>query len=71
MNKTIEKERKRETRPLTFPLLPQKPNGEWGKTVIEYRTQTTTRLPVVDLAPMDVGKADQEFGLDIGPVCFS
>ncbi|KAF1371597.1 hypothetical protein PFLUV_G00270040 [Perca fluviatilis] len=46
-------------------------NGEWGKTVIEYRTQTSARLPVVDVAPMDVGKPDQEFGLDIGPVCFS
>uniref|UniRef100_A0A3Q2ZLT9 Collagen type V alpha 2 chain n=1 Tax=Kryptolebias marmoratus TaxID=37003 RepID=A0A3Q2ZLT9_KRYMA len=40
-------------------------------TVIEYRTQTPTRLPVVDLAPLGVGMADQEFGLDIGPVCFS
>uniref|UniRef100_A0A3Q3NBN3 Fibrillar collagen NC1 domain-containing protein n=2 Tax=Mastacembelus armatus TaxID=205130 RepID=A0A3Q3NBN3_9TELE len=48
-----------------------KSNGEWGKTVIEYRTQTSTRLPVVDLAPMDIGKPDQEFGLDISPVCFS
>lgn len=52
-------------------LPPQKLNGQWGKTVIEYRTQTPTRLPVVDLAPMDIGEADQEFGLDIGPVCFS
>lgn len=52
-------------------LFPQTSNGAWGKTVIEYRTQTPARLPVVDLAPMDVGKADQEFGLDIGPVCFS
>lgn len=52
-------------------LFPQTSNGAWGKTVIEYRTQTPARLPVVDLAPMDVGKADQEFGLNIGPVCFS
>lgn len=43
----------------------------WGKTVIEYRTQTTARLPIVDLAPMDIGKTNQEFGLNIGPVCFS
>lgn len=48
-----------------------KSNGVWGKTVMEYRTQTPARLPVVDLAPMDIGKANQEFGLDIGPVCFS
>lgn len=48
-----------------------KSNGAWAQTVIEYRTQTAVRLPIVDLAPMDIGKADQEFGLDIGPVCFS
>eukprot|EP00063_Salmo_salar_P031653 XP_014006488.1 PREDICTED: collagen alpha-1(II) chain-like [Salmo salar] len=48
-----------------------KSNGDWGKTEIEYKTQTPARLPIVDLAPMDIGKEDQEFGLDIGPVCFS
>lgn len=49
----------------------QKPNGEWGRTVFEYRTQTLSRLPIVDLAPVDVGGQDQEFGIDIGHVCFS
>ncbi len=49
----------------------QKPNGEWGKTVFEHRTQTLSRLPIVDLAPVDVGGKDQEFGIDIGHVCFS
>ncbi|KPP63570.1 hypothetical protein Z043_118163 [Scleropages formosus] len=44
--------------------------GTWGKTVFEYRTQKTARLPIVDIAPMDIGQADQEFGMDIGPVCF-
>lgn len=48
-----------------------KPDGAWSQTVLEYRTQTPARLPVVDVAPLDVGRADQEFGLDIGPVCFS
>uniref|UniRef100_A0A3P9M6U6 Fibrillar collagen NC1 domain-containing protein n=1 Tax=Oryzias latipes TaxID=8090 RepID=A0A3P9M6U6_ORYLA len=48
----------------------QTSSGQWAKTVIEYRTQISTRLPIVDLAPMDIGQADQEFGLDIGPVCF-
>lgn len=48
-----------------------KPNGLWGRTVFEYRTQTNARLPIVDLAPMDIGQDDQEFGLEIGPVCFS
>lgn len=44
--------------------------GSWGKTVFEYRTQKTARLPIVDLAPVDIGGQDQEFGADIGPVCF-
>lgn len=48
-----------------------KSNGQWGKTVIEFRTLTAAHLPVMDVAPMDIGKPDQEFGLDIGPVCFS
>lgn len=45
-------------------------NGNWGKTVFEYRTQKTARLPIMDMAPVDIGSSDQEFGIDIGPVCF-
>lgn len=52
-----------------FHLL-QEANGKWGKTVFEYRTQKTPRLPIVDIAPVDIGGPDQEFGIDIGPVCF-
>lgn len=48
----------------------QEANGKWGKTVFEYRTQKTPRLPIVDIAPVDIGGPDQEFGIDIGPVCF-
>lgn len=48
----------------------QEANGKWGKTVFEYRTQKTPRLPIVDIAPVDIGGPDQEFGVDIGPVCF-
>merc|ERR1739838_523434 len=44
--------------------------GEWSKTVIEYRTNKPSRLPILDIAPLDIGGADQEFGMDIGPVCF-
>lgn len=53
-----------------FSLTPQKHTGEWGKTVFEYRTRKPMRLPVVDIAPLDIGGPDQEFGVDIGPVCF-
>lgn len=44
--------------------------GQWGKTVIEYKTPKTSRLPITDVAPMDIGAPDQEFGVEIGPVCF-
>merc|ERR1719498_1026947 len=44
--------------------------GTWGKTVIDYKTSKTSRLPIIDIAPMDVGAPDQEFGLEVGPVCF-
>lgn len=47
-----------------------KRNGNVGKTVFEYRTQNVARLPIIDLAPVDVGGTDQEFGVEIGPVCF-
>ncbi|KFV91923.1 hypothetical protein N326_06882, partial [Eurypyga helias] len=32
-----------------------KHTGKWGRTVIEYRSQKTSRLPIVDIAPMDIG----------------
>merc|ERR1712168_1744936 len=48
----------------------KKHTGQWGKTVFEYKTQKTSRLPIVDVAPMDIGGADQEFGVDVGAVCF-
>lgn len=53
-----------------FSLSSQRHTGQWSKTVMEYRSQKTSRLPIVDIAPMDIGGADQEFGVDVGPVCF-
>lgn len=44
--------------------------GTWGKTVIDYKTTKTSRLPIIDIAPMDIGAPDQEFGVEVGPVCF-
>uniref|UniRef100_A0A8C4QFK4 Collagen type II alpha 1 chain n=1 Tax=Eptatretus burgeri TaxID=7764 RepID=A0A8C4QFK4_EPTBU len=44
--------------------------GNWEKTVLEYHTKKTSYLPIVDVAIMDIGGPDQEFSLDIGPVCF-
>ncbi|KAG8124830.1 hypothetical protein E2320_020157, partial [Naja naja] len=47
-----------------------KHNGNVGSTIFEYKTQNVARLPIIDIAPVDVGGADQEFGVEIGPVCF-
>lgn len=41
---------------------PQSHTGAWGKTVIEYKTTKTSRCSIIDVAPLDVGAPDQEFG---------
>lgn len=46
-------------------------SSEWGKSVYRYTTKKTTRLPIIDFAPGEVGLANQQFGLDMGRVCFS
>lgn len=53
-----------------FIALFQKHTGEWSKAVFEYRTRKAMRLPIIDIAPYDIGGPDQEFGVDVGPVCF-
>lgn len=47
-----------------------KKTNEWGKTIIEYKTNKPSRLPFLDIAPLDIGGSDQELYVDIGPVCF-
>jgi len=44
--------------------------NSWDKTVIEYSTTKTAQLPVTDVAALDIGKSSQEFGIEVGPVCF-
>lgn len=44
--------------------------GKWGKTAIYFKTTKIAHLPIIDIAPMDVGAPDQEFGVEVGPVCF-
>merc|ERR1711937_675841 len=43
--------------------------GGQDKTVIQYASKKTARLPIVDVAPRDIGD-DKEFGIEMGPVCF-
>ncbi|WP_411026593.1 hypothetical protein, partial [Salmonella sp. s54395] len=44
--------------------------SEWSRAVLEFTTRSTKRLPIVDVAPADIGMEDQQFGLELGPVCF-
>jgi len=46
-------------------------DGTWRKTVVQVDTHKTHRLPVNDIAVYDIGDKEEEFGVEIGPVCFS
>jgi len=46
-------------------------DGTWRKTILEVNTSKTHRLPIHDVAVYDIGDTGEEFGLEIGPVCFS
>lgn len=45
-------------------------NGTWLYTIIQVDTSKPNRLPILDVAAYDIGDEQEEFGLDIGPVCF-
>lgn len=48
----------------------QQRSSSWAKTVFEFNTDDTLRLPIEDVSPSDIGHPSQAFGLEIGPVCF-
>jgi hypothetical protein len=43
----------------------------WAKTVLNYKTDKTARLPIVDIGIRDIGDRNQAFWVEIGPACFS
>jgi len=43
----------------------------WDSTTIIYRTDKPQRLPITDIGLRDVGKADQSFKVEVGPVCYT
>jgi hypothetical protein len=43
----------------------------WAQTVFEFSVNKAVRLPIDDISLGDLGSDQQQFGLDIGPVCFS
>lgn len=45
-------------------------SNAWDRTTFEYKTTRTARLPIVDVAPLDIGDSNKEFGIEVGPICF-
>lgn len=43
----------------------------WDSTTVIYRTDKPMRLPITDIGLRDVGKPDQSFKIEVGPVCYS
>jgi len=46
-------------------------NWSWANTTIEVKSKIPEQLPILDVATSDIGGLDEEFGLEVGPVCFS
>lgn len=45
-------------------------SSTWSQTVINYKSDKAMRLPFIDVGIRDVGTAEQQFWLEIGPVCY-
>ena len=48
-----------------------KKDGQWHTAVFEYTSKVGDRLPINDIAVFDVADKGEEFGIELGPVCFS
>ena len=48
-----------------------KKDNTWNQADFEFTTKWTAKLPIADIAVFDVNGKNEEFGLDVGPVCFS
>jgi hypothetical protein len=46
-------------------------HGIWRKTVLEIKSKVSEQLPIIDVATHDTGDFNEEFGLEVGAVCFS
>jgi len=46
-------------------------DNKWHKTVFDMKPKDMQHLPIVDIAVYDVADESEEFGLDVGPVCFN
>ena len=42
----------------------------WHKAVFEISSKVTERLPIADIAMFDVADNGEEFGIELGELCF-
>lgn len=61
----------RKLRPITIEDNCQNKDDQWNKTIIEVRSRNSIHLPIRDVAVYDVGDDGEEFGLELGRVCFT
>lgn len=47
------------------------PDNQWHSAVFTIRTKKTHLLPIRDILLFNVGQDHQQFGIDLGEVCFS
>ena len=50
-------------------VISQTRSAEWTKTILELEAKSSIALPIIDVAPQDMGE-DKQFGVELGPVCF-
>lgn len=45
-------------------------SSTYAQTILSYKTEKPTRLPIIDIAVRDIGESNQQFWIEIGAVCF-
>ena len=48
-----------------------KKDSRWHKAVFELDTKILDRLPIMDIGVYDVADRNEEFGIELGSLCFS
>ena len=46
-------------------------DNDWRTAVFEFSTNIRNKLPIADVAVLDIADKNEEFGIELGPVCFS
>lgn len=46
-------------------------DNQWHQAVFNIRTTQTENLPITDVLLFDIGRENQQFGIELGEVCFS